>query len=176
MESEQANVPILNCLNDGEEDTTNLILDVLKFTTQGSEVSLFVALFQEIFKIRQELCKANADTYTLATIASDITADVGTARVYNAPSKAVSIGVSIVNISDLPIGLRVFRLDSAGDIDAGMGNISLLSQGFAQGEFVQVFREAVMVPIPESYRGEAQLRVALKTGVKYNVIAIVSPN
>jgi len=175
VESETANIPILDCQTDGEQQTTNLILDVLKFTTSGSEANLFVALFAEIYKMRQELCKAKASTYTLTELSGLTIANFGDAQLYTVPNRAVSAGVIIGNINTLPPGIRIYRLDADSDIDAGLGQISILSNGSAIGEFTTVFRSSVMIPIEPDFRDQVQLRVALKTGVSFTPFYLAPP-
>jgi hypothetical protein len=56
-------VPILECTSDGQQQLTNVVVDVIKDTSGNPQLALFLTLFQQIYAIRQAFCN-NKTSFT----------------------------------------------------------------------------------------------------------------
>ena len=171
VEFSQVNVPILDCLPDGQAQVVDVAVDVLKSTAGNPQLTLFATLFQEILKLRQEFCSSTPTAIAPTLIASG-TSVLGS-QVTVTPAIADDIEyVSLKLIPPFPSGVQLYQLSGDTQTEGNFGQMSIVydldGSPAHLGNRLNVFTPNTVIEVPKTGK-VAKVRISLKPDVAWEL-------
>lgn len=165
-------IPILDCLDDGTANTVETIVSVISGAL-GSEAALVGQLFNQLLKIRQELCAEEIYDQTPSKVAEG-TSEVGSQVTFVGISNADARLFALRLLEPFPSTVRLYQLGGAeaSEGDYGACGVCVQIPGTSQyanyGDRLNVFTPATLIPVP-NIGLQAYIRVSLKIGLKWEL-------
>ena len=165
-------IPILNCLDDGTAETLETVVSVISGSL-GSEAALVGQLFNQLLKIRQEICSEEVYDESPSIIAEG-TSEVGNQVSFIEISNNYARLFALRLLEPFPSTVRLYQLGGESGTEGDYGACGLCVQvpGTSQyanyGDRLNVFTPATLIPVP--YIGlQVYIRVSLKVGLSWQL-------